>query len=228
MRLLVNTHSKSRQQFKPLIFFLIFLIILPACTIGRNIAFPPIGDLKSIENATTVAIIDFDLKMEIDNSEYPETYSDDTYSVMRKRLEEQLMVNNLKTISKGEAEYDLTVKVKLEEHHDYNGYFGPALVTGICLFPLGVLIMPSFPYNDIFDKVIADVSLIEHGSNKILYSNKFEKKEKIRLSGYQVGNPTKANSKLNLTFANIADDVFIQISNEVSKILATIACTKQP
>ena len=210
-------HNLVKNHGKIFIIFLVTLLVLPSCTVNRNIGFSGNVYTAGVDRNNSVSIkdFDFDLKTSLKSDNFPE----DAYPMLKKRLEEQLMAKHLNPVTEGEAAYKLRGKLYVREKDSINGWIVPFVIVGLGLFPIGLFISMAMPATDLDYKAETDINLVDTKSNRTILTKNIEKTQKISVNTYQA-NIKKPDSKTNYTLTRTIDTALMDIAQEVSQAIA--------
>jgi len=197
-----------------IVFITLISFLSMGCAPKRQLGFSSIKKNYQ-ENNNTVTIKDVTINVQVENTDFSEEFSPDARQIFEGRLKERLLEQNLAVVYHDDAKYRLSGNILIKEDCGYNGLVVPAFIVGIGLFPVGLFIMAAIPYNDLNDTISADMTLVKTDSGEVLFKKVFSNEFDGSVNGYQ-GRPVPY-SKLNYTLATTADDVFKELSLEVSQ-----------
>jgi hypothetical protein len=209
----------KKDYSKILILFLSTLLVLAGCapTLTRNFGFSPNtyatgggGELTSVSVQDFEIIFATTLKYKNDPQE--------TSSILKTKLQEQLLVRNLNPVTEGNAAYNLSGELHLSEKDSVNGWIVPSIIVGIGLYPIGLIIMCAFPATDLDYKTMTNMNLLHTDSGRVVLTKTTENNENISANSWQL-NIKKPDSKINSTFVRNTERAIYEIADEISKAI---------
>ncbi|MBW2663121.1 MAG: hypothetical protein JRD93_14280 [Deltaproteobacteria bacterium] len=204
---------------KFIVLFVSTLLVLAGCAYPmRNFGFSEISyTTGGGEEATSVSVQDFEIML--NSTIKSENNPQETNSMLKTRLQEQLLAMNLNPVTAGNAAYHLGGQLEVSEKRSSNGLIVPGAIFGIGLMPISLFFLPYIPWNDINYKTLTDINLLHVDSGKVILSKTIEKEDKIKASDRETFGVKAPSAKSNKALVRNIDRAIEEIADEISQAI---------